>query len=291
MLRSMTGFGKAEQTINEKTFLVEIKALNGKQFDVNLKFPPLLKPYEFDIRSLLQEKLQRGSVECNITIKQNGSAKPVVVNTDLLKAYFDQVQAFAKANDLVNENILSSILRLPDVVIAATDSLDEQDFKALKNVLSDACAQLNKHREQEGDTLEKDLSERIRNIMRLQEDVLALAPKREQRIREEIAQLLAKHVGKDNVDGNRMEQELVYYIEKIDLHEEQIRLAHHCEYFTDIMKSNDEGNGKKLSFILQEIGREINTTGSKAYDSSIQKAVVEMKDELEKAKEQVLNVL
>lgn len=287
----MTGFGRAEQTIHDKTFLVEIKALNGKQFELQLKLPPLLRPYEFEIRNMLQETLVRGTIDCVITIKQNGTSKPVNINTDLIKAYYNQIESLAQELKIDTNSVLSALLRLPEVVTPTNDVLEENEYEEFKAVLQAALTNLNQHRVEEGGVLEKDLVKRISNINEQEEAILKLEPNRQKRIREEINQLLEKHVGKENIDNNRMEQELIYYMEKIDIHEEQIRLRQHCEYFRSILLESDEGKGKKLSFILQEIGREINTTGSKAYDADIQKCVVKMKDELEKAKEQVLNVL
>ena len=288
----MTGFGRAEQTTGDKTFLVEIKALNGKQFELQLKLPPLLKPYEFEIRNILQENLIRGTIDCYVNLKQNGTAKPVVINTDLIKAYYAQIKTLANELDIDTNAVLSSLLRLPEVVTPSTDVIDEKDFELFVNVLMIAIKELNLHRSEEGKSLEKDLIQRITNIKAEEENILKLEPARMQKIRQEINTLLEENVGKENIDNNRMEQELIYYMEKIDIHEEQIRLRQHCEYFNEIMAGKvEEGKGKKLSFVLQEIGREINTTGSKAYDAGIQKCVVTMKDELEKAKEQVLNVL
>lgn len=291
MLKSMTGFGRAEQTVNDKTFLVEVKSLNGKQFEMQLRLPPLLRPYEFDIRNILQERLVRGTVDCSITIKQNGTSKPVNINTDLIRAYYHQIDALAQELKIDTNSVLSALLRLPEVVTPANDVLAETNFEDFKKVLSTALDELNKHREEEGAMLEQDLYKRITNINAQEEKIVQLEPNRIKRIREEIVQLLETYAGKENYDGNRLEQELIYYIEKIDIHEEQVRLKQHCEYFKTLLADKDESKGKKLSFIIQEIGREINTTGSKAYDAEIQKCVVIMKDELEKAKEQVLNVL
>ena len=290
MLKSMTGFGRAEQTVNDKTYLVEIKSLNGKQLEINLKIPPLLKPYEFDIRNLLQENLLRGTVECLIIIKQNGS-KPVVINTDLIKAYYNQISGLAAELDIDTNSVLSALLRLPEVVSPSNEVLGENDWEELKKVLDAAIKELNYHRIEEGKSLDKELRLRIKNINAQEEEILKLEPKRKERMKAELIQLLEENVGKENYDPNRMEQELIYYIEKIDIREEQVRLKNHCEYFITIMDDNEEAKGKKLSFVMQEIGREINTTGSKAYDSDIQKCVVLMKDELEKAKEQIFNVL
>lgn len=291
MLKSMTGFGKAEQTVNDKTFLVEVKALNGKQLELQVKLPALLRPYEFEIRNIVQEHLVRGTIDCMITIKQNGASKPVNINTDLIKAYYRQIDELASELKIDTNSVLSALLRLPEVVTPTTDVLSENDYAEFKKVLLAALNALNKHRVNEGSILEKDLVKRIANIKEQEEAILLLEPNRKTRIVDEINQLLEKNVGKENIDNNRMEQELIYYMEKIDIHEEQMRLRQHCEYFASILQEADESKGKKLSFILQEIGREINTTGSKAYDAAIQKCVVKMKDELEKAKEQVLNVL
>jgi uncharacterized protein (TIGR00255 family) len=291
MLKSMTGFGRAEQTVNDKTYLVEIKSLNGKQFEINLKIPPLLKPYEFDVRSLLQESLLRGTIECFITIKQNGSSKPVVINTDLIKAYYKQIDELATDLKIDTNSVLSALLRLPEVVTPSNEVLGENDWAELKKVIEAALKELNLHRIDEGLSLEKELMLRIQNINDQEEEILKLEPKRKQRMKAELIQLLEENVGKENYDANRMEQELIFYIEKIDIREEQVRLKNHCEYFKTILNDKEEAKGKKLSFVIQEIGREINTTGSKAYDSDIQKCVVLMKDELEKSKEQILNVL
>jgi len=291
MLRSMTGYGRSERTINEKNFIIEIRSLNGKQFELLLKMPVQIKPYEFDVRSLLAEKLIRGSVECTVTIKQNGASKPSSINLDLAASYFKQLKTLADQLQADDSQLLSSILRLPEVVATSNDVLTEQEWEVFKEALQDAMTMINKHRMDEGAVLEKELLNRISNIEKSQQQVIALDPGRKVKIRESILKLLDEQVGKDNVDMNRFEQELIYYIEKIDLTEEQVRLTNHCNYFRTLLQEQEIAKGRKLSFLLQEIGREINTTGSKAYDATIQKAVVEMKDELEKAKEQVLNIL
>jgi len=291
MLRSMTGFGRAEQTMNDKTYLVEIKSLNGKQLEINLKIPALLKPYEFDIRSILQENLLRGSVECLIVIKQNGSAKPVVINTDLIKSYYRQIEELAADLSIDTNSVLSALLRLPEVVSPSNEVLDEKDWKHLKEVIEAAIKELNNHRIEEGKSLDKELRLRIKNINKQEEEILKLEPRRRVRIKSDLVQMLEENVGADNYDNNRLEQELIYYIEKIDIREEQVRLKNHCEYFLSILSNDEEAKGKKLSFLIQEIGREINTTGSKAYDAEIQRCVVLMKDDLEKAKEQIFNIL
>ena len=291
MLKSMTGFGRAEQSVGDKTFLVDIKSLNGKQFDLQLKLPAFLKPFEFDIRKLLSEKLGRGTVDCMISLKETGNAKPVTINTDLAKAYYQPLRALSDELGLDTSSLLSTLIKLPEVITPSSDTLTDEEWKKLAAVIQDAIDNLNHHRQEEGKVLKADLELRIANIEKQQEEVAKLEPLRKQKIREGVVKLLEEHVGKESYDGNRLEQELVYYIEKIDISEEQVRLKNHCEYFITILNEPEDSKGKKLSFILQEIGREINTTGAKAYDATIQKSVVLMKDELEKAKEQVLNVL
>ncbi len=291
MLKSMTGYGRTEKTVGDKTFLIEIRSLNGKQFEILLRLPPSLKPYEFDIRNLLSEKLIRGSIECIITLKQNGASKPVIINTELAKAYYQPLADLSQSLNLDPSHILSSLLKLPEVVVPSTDMLAEKEWNEFKEILLIAIKDIDGHRMDEGAMMEKDLVLRIDNIRLQQEEVIRLEPMRQQKIRENMVKLLEDNVGKEKVDGNRLEQELIYYIEKMDISEEQVRLKNHCEYFKSILNEPEEAKGKKLAFVLQEIGREINTTGAKAYDAVIQKCVVLMKDELEKAKEQVLNVL
>lgn len=291
MLHSMTGYGRAEQVIGEKNFLVEIKSLNGKQFDLRLNIPSLLKPFEFEVRNILNEGLQRGSVECNIAIKLNGSNKPVSINTELAKAYYQPVADLADELQLEKGDLLSTILKLPEVITPSTEMLTNAEWMEVSSLIKLAIDQLNKHREDEGKSIEKDLLLRLANIEAQQKIIAELEPLRRTKIKEGLKKLLEEQVGKENYDQNRLEQELIYYIEKIDISEEQVRLNNHCDYFRTILAEKETAKGKKLSFILQEFGREINTTGSKAYDATIQQAVILMKDELEKAKEQILNVL
>ena len=291
MLKSMTGFGRAEQAVGDKTFLVDIKSLNGKQFDLQLKMPAFLKPFEFDIRKILSEQLGRGTVDCTINLKETGNAKPVTINTHLAKAYYEPLAALSKELGLDTEGILSTLIKLPEVITPTSETLTDEEWQRFTGIIRLAIDDLNYHRVEEGKMLQKDLELRIANISKQQEEVARLEPLRQQKIKEGITKLLEDNVGKDNYDTNRLEQEIIYYIEKIDISEEQVRLKNHCDYFIAVLHEPEEFKGKKLSFILQEVGREINTTGAKAYDATIQKCVVMMKDELEKAKEQVLNVL
>lgn len=291
MLYSMTGYGRSEQSIGDKVLLVELRSLNGKQFDLRLNIPAQLKPFEFDIRQMLSESLERGSVECIATIKNNGASKPVAINTDLLKSYYTSVKQVAEEMQADDSQLLAAILRLPEVVTNQSELLNDEEWTAAQRVFQDAITQINTHRTEEGKVLEADLLDRVKQIEQLQAEIASLEPLRREKIREGLKKTLEENVGKENYDPNRLEQELIYYIEKIDISEEQVRLKNHCDYFREVLKGKERSKGKKLSFVLQEFGREINTTGSKAYDATIQKCVILMKDELEKAKEQVLNVL
>lgn len=291
MIYSMTGFGRAEANILQKNFIAEVRSLNGKQYDLRLSIPSLLKPYEFEIRSMLNSGLLRGSVECIITSKQNGSMKQSCINNDLLKSYYKSVLPVATELNANTDGLFSALLRIPEIISLSSETLNDEEWNVCKNALQEAIDLLNQHRRDEGKSMEEDLLLRIENIEKLQGDVATLEPVRREKIREGMKRVLEENTGKENYDTNRMEQELIYYIEKIDISEEQVRLKNHCDYFREILSEGEISKGKKLSFILQEIGREINTTGSKAYDSSIQKCVVLMKDELEKAKEQILNIL
>jgi len=291
MLYSMTGYGRAEGAFNEKTFLVEVKSLNGKQFDLRLNMPNLLKPYEVEIRNKLNERLFRGSVECSISFKSNGVAKPVSINTALAKSYYQPIMELANELGIEKDNLLSTLLKLPDVVSSTNEVITEEEWKTIAGLVDTAIEHLIQHRLEEGKSIEKDLLERVAAIESQQSIIEVHEPNRRIKIREGLVKLLEQQVGADKYDSNRLEQELIYYIEKIDISEEKVRLTNHCVYFKEVLNDQEASKGKKLSFILQEMGREINTTGSKANDIHIQKAVILMKDELEKAKEQILNVL
>ena len=291
MLYSMTGYGRAEMTFNDKTLLVEVKSLNGKQFDVRLSIPSLLKPIEVEIRNTLNEHLFRGSVECSIYVRSNGASKPVNINKALAKSYYQPIVELADELGIGKENILSTLLKMPDVVSSTNELLAEDEKLAIFGLLKQAIELLNLHRQEEGKSIELDLLERVAGIEAQQAAIAVLEPNRRTKIKDGLIKLLEQNVGPDKYDNNRLEQELIYYIEKIDISEERVRLTNHCAYFKSILSEKDPNKGKKLSFVLQEMGREINTTGSKANDVDIQKAVIVMKDELEKAKEQILNVL
>lgn len=291
MLYSMTGFGRAEATINGRQVVVEMKSLNGKQFDIVTKLPPILRLYELDIRNLLNSILMRGTIDLGIAIKQEGVSKPMTVNTGLAVFYYQGMQQIAKQLNIAEENVLSTIMRMPEVVAPEQDVVPEAEWQQMRKVVEEAALHLMEHRKNEGAALHKDLHQRIQSIESLLEAILPLEPLRVEKIRSRITQMLAEAVGKDNVDTNRFEQEMIYFLERMDFTEEKTRLKQHCQYFHATVEKPGTSKGKILGFILQEIGREINTLGSKANQAEIQQIVINMKDELEKAKEQVLNIL
>ncbi|MFT4023969.1 MAG: YicC/YloC family endoribonuclease, partial [Flavihumibacter sp.] len=223
MLKSMTGFGRAERNVGDKTFLIDIKSLNGKQFECSVKMPAFLKPFEFDIRKRLSEKLQRGTIDCVISLKNTGTAKPVTVNISLAKAYFEPIAALSRELGLDDSHILGNILKLPEVITPTTDTLTDDEWTAFKAVIDEAADDLNGHRLEEGKVLEADLLHRIGNIEKQQQLIEAKEPLRQQKIREGLIKALEENVGPESYDKNRLEQEIIYYIEKIDISEEQVR--------------------------------------------------------------------
>lgn len=287
----MTGFGRAEGMVNNRQVVVEIKSLNGKQFELGIKLPPILRSYELDIRNLLNSKIVRGSIDFNINIRQEGASKPMTINTDLAIYYYKSMKQIAQELDLAEDNVLSTLMRMPEVVVPDSDVLPEEDFKEVLKIINIAADHLMDHRKHEGDALKKDLVEKIENIESFLDKIIPLESTRTDKIRTRINGAVKEGVGADNMDANRFEQELIYYIERMDFSEEKMRLKQHCTYFHNIINREDVSKGKKLGFILQEVGREINTLGAKANNAEIQQIVISMKDELEKAKEQVLNVL
>jgi uncharacterized protein (TIGR00255 family) len=291
MLKSMTGFGRASVSVGDKVLSIDLKSLNGKQFELQLKMPALLKPYEFEIRKCLAENLGRGTVDCQIILKEAGPSVPVSINTQLARSYYQSLAQLATELGLDTTHLLPSLLKLPDIIVSGGDVLKEEEWELFKKGLHETIKAINKHRNEEGKALEADLLERINQIEKRQTEITALDPVRREKLRASMNKSIQEHLKEEAIDRNRLEQELIYYIEKMDISEELVRLRNHCSYFREQVATAEEGKGKKLSFILQEIGREINTTGSKAYDAGIQRLVVEMKDELEKAKEQVLNIL
>lgn len=286
MLHSMTGYGKATAIFEGKKVSVEIKALNSKGMDLFVRIAPAYKDKELDIRQRITQFLDRGKVEVNISLESTGATKSVEINKDLAKAYYDDLK---QTNALLGEespDYLSLILRLPDILIQAKEEVSDEENAFLMNLVEDACKQLNEFRRQEGLALEREFNERIGEIKHL----LSLVPNYENLRIETIKERMRKGLeDMPNVDENRFQQELIFYIEKLDVSEEKMRLLNHLDYFLETMILPSAG--KKLGFITQEIGREINTLGSKSYHVELQKIVVDMKDSLEKIKEQVLNTL
>jgi len=287
----MTGYGRTEFPVGQFTCSLEIRSLNGKQFELNAKLPPILKLYEIEVRNKVQQQLQRGSIDVSIFLKQHGTSKPVSVNLELAKYFYNGMQQIANELNLEMKDALPTLMRLPEVISSVNDTLQEEDWKIIADKVDETCALLNIHREQEGQMLTKHILSNINRIHELCMSVDPFEKLRIERLRDKLKQSIEEYAQSANIDKNRLEQEIIYYIEKFDITEEKNRLIHHCEYFKELLNENLVSKGKKLGFLLQEIGREINTMGSKANDVGIQKIVVMMKDELEQAKEQLLNAL
>ena len=287
----MTGYGKAERMLADKKLTIEIKSLNSKQLDTSTRLPSLYKEKELEIRQLIATELERGKVECSVYYELSGKNTPVIINEPVVKSYYEQLYRVSGELGLETSiELLSMIMKLPDSIKTERTELDAGEWESVKNTLKEALDKLNTFREQEGDSLERDIRLRIDAIRQKLDHVDIHEKERMDQVRERIGRHLEEIEMKDKIDENRFEQELIYYIEKLDISEEKVRLANHCKYFLETME--DQGpTGKKLGFISQEMGREINTLGSKANHKELQKIVVEMKDELERIKEQVLNVL
>ena len=290
MLISMTGFGKANGSFASKNIIAEIKSLNSKQFDLTLKLPGAYREKELDLRSYLSEKLGRGKVDLNIYVEDTEGQKRVSINQPLALAYLTEINHLAEVSGLqVPSDILNSLLNMPDVMQSAKNELDECEWHAVQDVMEEAANSLMKFRENEGARLAEDIADRVKSIEKIRVEVEQHLPQRLASVRERIEKNLADLVSQEQSDKNRLEQEIIYYLEKLDITEEHTRLKGHCNYFLETMKEPGM-SGKKLAFISQEMGREINTMGAKANHVAIQKLVVEMKDELEKIKEQLLNI-
>lgn len=292
MLQSMTGFGKAEREFPAMKITVQIKSLNSKQFDANVKIPANLRGKEIAIRNLLSENLVRGKIEIIIAGEGEETEKPNVINKQIAKNYFSELKALAAElnYDVHQENMLQTIMRFPDTLQTTTQEVSDEIWLSIRQVIEEAVEELHKFRKQEGKVLTNDILLRIEKIKKLLAEVSMYEKRRIEKIKQRIAKNLDEYFDEIEIDKNRFEQELVYYIERLDITEEKVRLENHCHYFVESLEC-EETVGKKLNFIAQEILREINTIGSKANDSDIQKLVVQMKDEIEKIKEQVMNVL
>lgn len=288
----MTGFGKTTVEFRNKKIIIEIKSLNSKQLDLNLRIPNLYKEKEMEIRGLVKERLDRGKVDMVIYFDNAESEKDVVINRSVVTQYFNQMLEISEqlGVDTDKSALLQTVMRFPDTLQVKAEELDEEEWTALHVGVENALEEMNRFRLQEGAALIKDITHRIALIQELSAQVPAFEKRRVEVIRQKLQEKINEWTDVKNIDQNRLEQEIIYYLEKLDITEEKVRLANHCKYFLETVE-NEEAPGRKIGFIAQEIGREINTMGSKANDHDIQKLVVKMKDELEKIKEQSLNVL
>lgn len=287
-LQSMTGFGKANGHFNDKKISIEVRSLNSKGLDLNLKIPSSYRDLETPIRKIVTEELLRGKLDLGIYIESQQQQSAGLINEQVANAYFEKLKSLNTSWGTHTQDYLALVLRMPDVLTSQHEELSETETAFILNLVAEACAQLQKFRRQEGLSLAKDL---LSNLDQIQQELIAIAPFEQERVaqvRERIQKGLVS-IEESRVDANRLEQEMIYYVEKLDISEEKQRLQQHITYFTETL--NKEASGKKLGFIAQEMGREINTLGSKCNHSEIQRRVVVMKDHLEKIKEQVLNAL
>jgi uncharacterized protein (TIGR00255 family) len=287
----MTGYGKAECLLPGKKLTIEVKSLNSKQLDINTRLPALYKEKELEIRQLIATQLVRGKVECSFYYEVTDDGGTGTINETVVKNYYEQLYKISGELGLETSlELLSTVMRMPDTIRSEKPELEDEEWKAVKTALQQALQHVNGFRVQEGEALDNDLRERVGSISDKLSNVKQHEEDRIHQIRERIGNNLAAYLKKEEVDENRLEQELIFYIEKLDISEEKVRLANHCKYFLNTLEDSGP-SGKKLGFISQEMGREINTLGSKANHTEIQRLVVEMKDELERIKEQILNVL
>ncbi|MBL7925291.1 MAG: YicC family protein [Bacteroidia bacterium] len=289
MIKSMTGFGRATLATNGNSLTVEIRSLNSKFLELNLRLPSVFSPAEMLIRTQLTKTLERGKVDVNISLGNATDDGLAHINTDAIKHYLNQLKKIS-GNTTDTAQYLPQLLTLPQVISAPKTVADDKQIKQLDKVLKEALTAFNSFRVQEGQQLEKEFKQQLKTFEKHIKQIEKIEPERIKNIRGKLQQALAELSVKAVADTGRLEQELIFYIEKLDVSEEKFRLRSHCRYFAEVLESND-ANGKKLGFIIQEMGREINTLGSKANHATIQRHVVEMKDELEKMKEQIANVL
>ena len=287
MIYSMTCFGKSSLYLKDTQYIIELKSLNSKQADVFMRLPAPMKELEVSLRKVVIDQLSRGKIELLIHSSSSDDNGGFSINVEALEKYKNELAKI----DIPGGDMLGALLRLPNVVVQEESTLTEGEVALLHQALIAACDDLSTFRRKEGESLEVDLSQRIKSILSNKEAVMRLAPKRIDRLRARMVENLNAIKGELEINAERLEQELIFYIEKLDVSEEFVRLQAHCEYFEQLMQEESPMKGKKLNFISQEMGREINTLGSKANDAEIQKHVVQMKDELEKIKEQVLNIL
>ncbi len=283
MIASMTGYGKATLQLPTKKITIEIKSLNSKGIDINARIPSVYREKELYIRKKLASKLIRGKISFGLNIESTGTESAVMINTEAVKSYINQLQKINNA-----DNLLEIAMRLPDAVSSVNEEIDPQEWKQIEETIDEAIANIVNYRELEGAVLRNDFEKRVKLIATYLDEVKVLDPQRKESVKGKLLKAIEDLAQK--VDENRFEQELIYYLEKLDITEEQVRLKNHLDYFTEMLNTTDS-NGRKLGFITQEIGREVNTIGSKANYAPMQKVVVQMKDELEKIKEQNLNIL
>jgi len=287
----MTGYGKAECELKDRKITVEIKSLNSKNLDVYAKVPGIYREKELEIRNNISKTLLRGKVEVVLYYELSDDNKGTTINQGVVKNYFNQLKEIARdLNIETTEQLLQMAIRLPDTLNVEREEINESDWVTIINTIKEAIKQVDEFRIQEGRYLQDDIEQRINKINELKEKITPYELNRTEKIRTKLNESISSLNTEQEIDKNRFEQELIYYLEKLDITEEKVRLTNHCNYFLEMLNDN-ESNGKKLGFIAQEIGREINTMGSKANDSEMQKFVVLMKDELEKIKEQMLNIL
>jgi uncharacterized protein (TIGR00255 family) len=291
MIKSMTGFGKAECVFQKRRIIVEIKSLNSKFLDVNARIPNGFRTKELEIRNMLSEQLRRGKVDFTLSVEEMGDASNYSINKELAKKYFAELKGLSDEMDQKEfSDYLPVIMRLPDVLVSEKEDVSEEEWELLKKAIAEALRKIEEFRKQEGKSLVNDLLKYNENIQKLLTQVEPFEEQRLINLQAKIKKDIYDIVEKDDVDQNRFEQELVYYLDKLDITEEKVRLSKHCSFFIETLNEK-ESQGKKLGFISQEMGREINTLGSKANEANIQKIVVQMKDELEKIKEQLFNIL
>ena len=291
MIQSMTGFGRATCELAEKVVVIEIKTLNSKQLDLNLRIPTQYREKEMDLRNELVNRLKRGKVDVNVNVEYKEGRQAIQINSVNIMNYYRQLKALSDQMGISStDSLLQAIIRLPDAVIAEKEIPDSEEWEKFQYAFTYAIDELERFRNQEGKALAFDIMNRIDLIETLLSQVEPFEQERENTIRTKLNSSLLEFIPQESLDKNRFEQELIYYLEKFDISEEKTRLKHHCQYFVEVMKEPDQV-GRKLGFVAQEIGREINTIGSKANHSGIQKIVVMMKDELEKVKEQLMNIL
>jgi uncharacterized protein (TIGR00255 family) len=287
----MTGFGKAECELPGRKVAIEIKSLNSKQLDISTRLPSFLKDRDIDIRNVISRELERGKIECYVSIDVESEVSAHRINKEVVKSYIKQLREIneeLKIKD--NEQLIQVAMRLPDALKTEKEELEEGEWDKILDGVHSAITGVRSFRSREGNLLEDDIRKRIHLILEKLEKITSFEEARIQNIRDRLTQSLRDLKLEDSYDPNRFEQELIYWLERLDITEEKVRLASHCSYFLEILQSS-ESVGKKLSFVSQEIGRELNTLGSKSGDSGIQKLIVEMKDELEKIKEQLNNIL